>query len=95
MSDDLSNDITKVDLPEYVLVFAQGEPPPGEHRFSAISDEHAIGLAQRLYAGSKWVLYRLDMERRKRVYAYPLRHPGEQPAERPERSPERHGPAAV
>lgn len=63
-----------VTLREYVLVFADNQPPK-EHAFSAISDEHAMGLMQKEYPGSKlrWTIYRIEGEDRKAIYSYPER----------------------
>ena len=62
----------QVDMPDYVAVLA-GASSPREHRFSAISDQHAMGLMQKMYASFKWTLYRVQSGRRKRVYRYPER----------------------
>ncbi len=45
-----------VDLPRYVLVFRDNQPPK-EHAFVAISDDAATELMRKQYPGFAWVLY--------------------------------------
>lgn len=64
-------DATHVDMLDYVLV-PEGDPSSiQEHVFTAINDNHAIGLMQKEYATAAWTLYRLQAGQRQRIYSYP------------------------
>ena len=44
-------------MPDYVVVFADSEPPK-QSSMTAISDEHAVDLLKKEYATVGWTLYR-------------------------------------
>ena len=70
----MPNDPAKVNLTEYVVVFADSAPPK-ECCFSAIDDDQAAGLMQKEYASIPWTLYHVVDGQRVAVYSYPQKCP--------------------
>ncbi len=62
-------DLRTMVLQEYVLEFADNEAPKF-HRFSAISDEHAVQMMKQQFRGYSSTLYRLAGDERHEVYVF-------------------------
>ena len=60
---------SRIDLPQYVLVFRDDQPPK-EHEFVSISDAAAAELMDKQYPRFAWSLYHVEGGRRRCVHRH-------------------------
>lgn len=90
------DEAARIDLPQYVLVFGDDQPPK-EHEFVSISDAAAAELMDKQYPRFAWALYHVEGGKRRCVYTHAgsAALPAGRVAEAEERPPGRDAGRAV